>query len=103
MANIGIPCKLMHEAEGHIVTIELKNGEMYRGKLLEVIIYGKISFLRDQHYNMEDNDGEMGCENLGFNHCTSFFLFFFFFYYYLSITHTHSLSFSPPSSSPPSL
>ena len=36
MSGIGIPCKLMHEAEGHIVTVELKNGETYRGKLLEV-------------------------------------------------------------------
>lgn len=36
MSGIGIPCKLMHEAEGHIVTIELKSGETYRGKLIEV-------------------------------------------------------------------
>jgi small nuclear ribonucleoprotein D3 len=36
MSGIGIPCKVMHEAEGHIVTVELKNGETYRGKLIEV-------------------------------------------------------------------
>jgi small nuclear ribonucleoprotein D3 len=34
--SIGIPCKVMHEAEGHVVTIELKTGETYRGKLIEV-------------------------------------------------------------------
>ncbi|EEH59618.1 uncharacterized protein MICPUCDRAFT_31243 [Micromonas pusilla CCMP1545] len=33
--GIGIPVKLLHEAEGHTVTIELKNGETYRGTLLE--------------------------------------------------------------------
>mmetsp|Transcript_8860 Transcript_8860/g.12029 ORF Transcript_8860/g.12029 Transcript_8860/m.12029 type:complete len:119 (+) Transcript_8860:205-561(+) len=33
--GIGIPIKLMHEAEGHTVTIEMKTGETYRGKLTE--------------------------------------------------------------------
>ena len=33
--SIGVPIKLLHEAEGHIVTIELKTGEMYRGRLDE--------------------------------------------------------------------
>jgi small nuclear ribonucleoprotein D3 len=31
--SIGIPIKLLHEAEGHVVTIELKTGEVYRGRL----------------------------------------------------------------------
>lgn len=30
-----MPIKLIHEAEGHVVTIELKNGEIYRGLLQE--------------------------------------------------------------------
>ncbi len=33
--GIGIPVKLLHEAEGHVVTVELKTGEMYRGELFE--------------------------------------------------------------------
>ena len=33
--SIGIPIKLIHEAEGHIVTLETTTGEIYRGKLLE--------------------------------------------------------------------
>lgn len=33
--SIGIPIKLIHEAEGHIVTLETITGEIYRGKLLE--------------------------------------------------------------------
>ncbi|KAJ3109808.1 small nuclear ribonucleoprotein Sm D3 [Phlyctochytrium planicorne] len=33
--SIGIPIKLLHEAMGHIVTLELKSGVIYRGKLLE--------------------------------------------------------------------
>mmetsp|Transcript_17217 Transcript_17217/g.48459 ORF Transcript_17217/g.48459 Transcript_17217/m.48459 type:complete len:120 (-) Transcript_17217:885-1244(-) len=31
--SIGVPVKLIHEAESHVVTIELKNGETYRGTL----------------------------------------------------------------------
>lgn len=31
--SIGIPIKVLHEAEGHVVTVELKSGELYRGKL----------------------------------------------------------------------
>jgi|Transcript_12658 small nuclear ribonucleoprotein D3 len=33
--GIGIPIKLLHESEGHTVTIEMKTGETYRGQLLE--------------------------------------------------------------------
>ena len=33
--SIGIPIKLLHEAEGHVVTLETVTGEVYRGKLLE--------------------------------------------------------------------
>ncbi|KAI9481092.1 MAG: hypothetical protein EXX96DRAFT_522664 [Benjaminiella poitrasii] len=33
--TIGVPIKLLHEAQGHIITLELKTGQLYRGKLLE--------------------------------------------------------------------
>jgi hypothetical protein len=33
--TIGVPIKLLHEAQGHIVTIELKTGSVYRGKLYQ--------------------------------------------------------------------
>merc|ERR1712072_420252 len=33
--SIGIPIKLIHEAEGHTITCEAKTGEVYRGQLLE--------------------------------------------------------------------
>jgi hypothetical protein len=39
MSTIGIPIKLLHESQGHIVTVELTNGQVYRGKLLEGISY----------------------------------------------------------------
>jgi len=42
MSTIGIPIKLLHEAQGHIVTVELTNGQVYRGKLLEGTIQNKI-------------------------------------------------------------
>lgn len=28
MANLGVPIKLLHESLGHIVTVELKTGEV---------------------------------------------------------------------------
>jgi small nuclear ribonucleoprotein D3 len=33
--SMGVPIKLLHEARGHVVTIELQNGTTYRGKLLD--------------------------------------------------------------------
>ena len=33
MSTIGIPIKLLHESQGHIITVELTNGQVYRGKL----------------------------------------------------------------------
>ena len=33
--SIGIPIKLLHDAEGQIVTMELRTGEVYRGYLDE--------------------------------------------------------------------
>lgn len=35
MSTIGIPIKLLHESQGHVVTVELTNGQVYRGKLIE--------------------------------------------------------------------
>jgi small nuclear ribonucleoprotein D3 len=34
--SIGIPIKLFHEARNHVVNIELKTGETYRGHLVEM-------------------------------------------------------------------
>ncbi|KAI9201903.1 Sm-like ribonucleoprotein [Polychytrium aggregatum] len=33
--SIGVPIKLLHEAIGHVITIELKTGSTYRGQLIE--------------------------------------------------------------------
>ena len=33
--HVGIPIKVLHDAEEHTVTVELKNGEVFRGKLDE--------------------------------------------------------------------
>jgi len=32
-SSVGVPVKLLHEAEGHAITLEIKSGEYYRGKL----------------------------------------------------------------------
>ena len=31
--SLGIPLKLLHESQGHTITLELSNGSSYRGKL----------------------------------------------------------------------
>lgn len=36
MSTIGAPIKLLHEAKDLIITAELKTGQMYRGKLVNV-------------------------------------------------------------------
>ncbi|KAJ1958403.1 small nuclear ribonucleoprotein Sm D3 [Dipsacomyces acuminosporus] len=33
--SIGVPVKLLHESQGHIITLELKTGQLYRGQLTE--------------------------------------------------------------------
>ena len=33
--SIGVPIKVLHEAEGHVVTMESVMGELFRGKLIE--------------------------------------------------------------------
>jgi small nuclear ribonucleoprotein D3 len=33
-SNVGVPVKLLFEAEGMKITVEMKNGEIYRGLLL---------------------------------------------------------------------
>ena len=33
--HVGIPIKVLHDAEGHTVTVELKTGEVFRGRLDE--------------------------------------------------------------------
>ncbi|KAL7080053.1 hypothetical protein ACQ4LE_000583 [Meloidogyne hapla] len=35
MTAVGVPIKVLHEAEGHIITLETTIGEVYRGKLVE--------------------------------------------------------------------
>jgi len=34
-SGLGVPVKLLHESLGHTVTVELKTGQLYRGKLAE--------------------------------------------------------------------
>lgn len=40
--SIGIPIKLLHEAEQHIVTIELKTGDQYMGYLEESEVISQL-------------------------------------------------------------
>ena len=44
--SIGVPIKLLHEAENHVITVELKNGELYRGYLTEAEVPSTLDILR---------------------------------------------------------
>jgi small nuclear ribonucleoprotein D3 len=33
--SVGIPIKLLHESEGHVIVVEVKTSEVYRGKLAQ--------------------------------------------------------------------
>lgn len=35
LKGVGVPIKLLHEATGHVCTVELKSGEIYRGEMHE--------------------------------------------------------------------
>lgn len=43
--SIGVPIKLLHEAENHVVTVELKTGELFRGYLMEAEVKIEIYIL----------------------------------------------------------
>ncbi|XP_027177885.1 small nuclear ribonucleoprotein SmD3a-like [Coffea eugenioides] len=60
--SLGISVKLLHEATGHIVTVELKSGELYRGSMVEcednwncqlknITFTAKVSDARLRFYN----------------------------------------------------
>ena len=74
--DVGVPVRLLHEAEGHNVTIELKSGEVYRGHLetaedtMNVQLTGVAHTARDELGNLgakiEDKDflvGHVSLEN----------------------------------------
>lgn len=47
-STIGIPIKLLNEAQGHIVTLELDSGTTYRGKLIE----GAEALIQSFHFTV---------------------------------------------------
>ena len=42
MSVIGVPIKVLHEAEGHIVTVETTTGEVSKDNYLEQPDFGKV-------------------------------------------------------------
>ena len=45
-AGLGVPVKLLHESLGHVITVELKTGQLYRGKLAEGVFRPGIHYFR---------------------------------------------------------
>jgi len=43
-SGLGVPVKLLHESLGHIITVELKTGQLYRGKLAEGVCFMRSRF-----------------------------------------------------------
>jgi len=62
----GVPIKLLYQGEGHNVTVELKNGEIYRG-LLETAEETMNCQLKDGKYILFDETLTVTCE-LNFLH-----------------------------------
>ncbi len=58
---VGVPIKLLHEAEKHIITVELKNGEIYKGQLAEA----------EDTMNCQMKEGKSICTTFSFS-STSF-------------------------------
>lgn len=40
--SLGVPLKIMHEAVHHIVTVELKTGEMFTGYMAEAEVASEL-------------------------------------------------------------
>jgi small nuclear ribonucleoprotein D3 len=58
-STIGVPIKLLHEALGHIITVELKSGALYRGKLADGMSLALIPALQrvnDCRFGLEAED-----------------------------------------------
>ena len=53
--SIGVPIKLLHEAENHVVTVELKTGELFRGYLMEAEV-NKKKFIKKLHLIILNNN-----------------------------------------------
>ena len=61
MANLGVPVKLLHESLGHIVTVELKTGEVSGGSkiLISTLTHrGYIVWLTAQMYRGKLMEGD---------------------------------------------
>ena len=46
-SGLGVPVKLLHESLGHIITVELKTGQLYRGTLAEGNLFAYSTFQTD--------------------------------------------------------
>ena len=61
--SIGVPIKLLHEAENHVVTVELKTGELFRGYLMEAEVPYKVNQdtmnIRLDDVNITSKDGKL--------------------------------------------
>ncbi|PPQ73863.1 hypothetical protein CVT26_011756 [Gymnopilus dilepis] len=54
-SGLGVPVKLLHESLGHVITVELKTGQLYRGKLAEADNYILSSLHIRSALEAEDN------------------------------------------------
>ncbi|PKA61113.1 putative U6 snRNA-associated Sm-like protein LSm4 [Apostasia shenzhenica] len=61
--SLGIPVKLLYESAGHVVTVELKSGELYRGSMIEcednwncqlenITFTAKVAHLMAKYHNL---------------------------------------------------
>ncbi|KAL6051366.1 hypothetical protein STEG23_036353 [Scotinomys teguina] len=67
--SIWVPTKVLHEAEGHILTCETDTGEVYRGKPIEAEDSMNCQMFNTRHGQLEQVIGDLG-EQGGYM-CTS--------------------------------
>jgi small nuclear ribonucleoprotein D3 len=56
MKQVSLPVKLLHEGEGHVVTVETLNGDLYRGQMIEAEDCMNIAL---QQVTMTRHDGRV--------------------------------------------
>lgn len=62
--GVGVPVKLLHEAVGHVVTVELKSGELYRGQLFDA----------EDNFNVQLRDVQATARDGSARHVTHLFV-----------------------------
>jgi len=57
--SVGIPIKILHESQGHVIAVELITGDIYRGKLVNSEDNMNIQLSNITHLSTEGRQSEI--------------------------------------------